>query len=59
MSIDPIANFPLRASDQADIIEFFLDLMRNAGSELAANHPAEPRQDTRAPWSPGEPSDRG
>lgn len=63
MSIDPIANFPLRASDQADIIEIFLDLMRQSGpasaaSELAGNRPIQPRPDSGAPWSPSEPPDR-
>jgi hypothetical protein len=28
MSIQPISNFPLLASDQADVIRIFLELMR-------------------------------
>jgi hypothetical protein len=52
MAIDPNSSFPLLASDQADIIRMFLDLMidsNRAGrvSEVrATKEPLEPRDDS-------------
>lgn len=54
MSIQPISDFPLLPSDQADVIEIFLDLMRNAEPDATANQPVEPRSNASGLWPQGD-----
>lgn len=53
MAIHPDSSFPLRPSDQADVIRIFLELMR-------ARHPAEHTSEvtTNRPLGPYRGSDR-
>jgi hypothetical protein len=62
MSIQPNSNFPLLASDQADVIQIFLELMierDRAGhaSEATTNQPVGPRNDSDGSLFPSDPSD--
>ncbi len=59
MDTHPIPSFPLLASDQADVIRIFLELMRNGdrighASEVTVNKPLELRNDSGHSWFPGE-----
>jgi hypothetical protein len=63
MPIHPIAGFPLRISDQADIIEIYLDLIRQAnlsapGSPPDPRQPWQPHTDAGAGWFPDDRPDR-
>lgn len=59
MPIHPIAGFPLRISDQADIIEIYLDLIRQADlpaprPDADLDQPWQPYLDSSAGWSPDD-----
>jgi len=59
MSIHPDSSFPLLASDQADVIQIFLELMSESdlsyrAPEVTTNHPVGPYSDASNPWFPGE-----
>jgi hypothetical protein len=63
MSIHPSSSFPLLASDQADVIQIFLELMLDGdragrGSEVTTNQPMGPRDDSNGSLFPDEPFDR-
>jgi hypothetical protein len=52
------SDFPLRASDQADVIRIFLDLMienerAERAPEVTANQPVAPRNGYDNPWYAG------
>lgn len=56
-------NIPLRASDQAEVIQIFLDLMIEAdragrSSETTSNQPVGPRDDSHDGWFPSDVPDR-
>lgn len=58
MSIHPNSSFPLLASDQADVIRIFLDLMsKNERAEHSAgstsSQPVGPRNESNDPSFPG------
>ncbi len=62
MAIHP--NFPVLESDQADVIQIFLDLMiererTGHAPEVTANEPAGTCNESQDSWFPGELSDRG
>jgi len=53
MSIHPDTSFPLLASDQADVIRIFLDLMSQGdrtgvASDVTSNSQPGPRNDSRS-----------
>ena len=59
MSIHPNSNFPLLASDQADVIQIFLELMIDGdraghASEATTDQPVGPRNDSSDSWFPGD-----
>jgi len=59
MSIHPNASFPLLASDQADVIRLFLELMSEGdraerASKVTSNQPVGPGNDSSNPWFPRE-----
>lgn len=59
MSIHPDSSFPLLASDQADVIQIFLELMSQGdrswrASEVTTSHPAGPYGDINESWFQGE-----
>lgn len=59
MSIHPISSFPLLASDQADVIRIFLELMSDQDpsgleSEVTINKPLGSRSDSDRSRFPGE-----
>lgn len=63
MPIHPIANFPIRITDQADIIEIYLDLLRHAdfpapNSDADLNQPWQPHTDPGTGWYPDDRPDR-
>ena len=58
MSMNSSFSFPLLASDQADVIRIFIDLMSERDraerrSEVKANQPAGSHDDSGNLWSPG------
>jgi hypothetical protein len=62
MSIHPNPSFPLLASDQADVIRIFLELLSEReraarASEVAASQPLGPRNDSNDLWLPRQPPD--
>jgi hypothetical protein len=62
MSIDHNPYFPLLASDQADVINLFLQLMSEGdrvvgASEITANQPVDWRTDSDGFLFPGDPFD--
>jgi hypothetical protein len=62
MSIDPKSNFPLLASDQAEVIRIFLELMSEGDraervSNVKTNQSVGPHNDSNGLLPPGEPSD--
>ena len=62
MAIHP--NFPVLESDQADVIQIFLNLMiererDGLAPEATANEPAGTCNESNDTWFPGELSDRG
>lgn len=60
MPIQPNSSFPLLASDQADVIRIFLELMaegnhaERVSDERATNNPLEPRNDSNDSCFPRE-----
>lgn len=59
MSIHPDSSFPLLASDQADVIQIFLELMSDGdrswrASEVTTNRPAGQCNDINDSWFQGE-----
>lgn len=59
MAIQPGSNFPIRLSDQADVIRIFLELMREyhgseQASEVTTNQAFGPSNGPTRPWFPGE-----
>ncbi len=60
MAIHPNSNFPLLASDQADVIRIFLELMGEGNyaervcEVRTTNHPLEPRNDLNDSSFPSE-----
>lgn len=59
MSTYPLSSFPLRASDQADVMRIFLELMQEKDSsgrtpEATAFGPLVQRNESDRMWFPGE-----
>ena len=59
MAIHHDSSFPLRASDQVDVIQIFLELMSQGdrswpAAEVATNHSAGACNDMNDSWFPGE-----
>jgi hypothetical protein len=59
MAIHPDSNFPLRMSDQAEVISIFLSLMHESHRaeqpfDFSASEPIGPVNDTRVARFPGE-----
>jgi len=60
MENHPISNFPLLPSDQADVIQIFLELMQEGdraerASQAASSEPLKPCNDFDPLWFLGQP----
>lgn len=59
MASHPISSFPLLASDQADVIRIFIELMQERAraespSEITEDQPLGPRNAPGHSWFPGQ-----
>lgn len=59
MASHPVSSFPLMASDQADVIRIYLELMQErartgSASEVPEDQPLGPHDATDHSWFPGQ-----